>query len=66
VATHPDARIAISTLWNEWAIPLSDFSAAGVNAAAMKKMTIGVGQRSATAPGGKGMLFIDDIWVTRK
>jgi hypothetical protein len=52
-------------VWNEWAIPLSDFGAAGVNAAAIKKMTIGVGQRSATTPGGTGMLFLDDIWVNK-
>jgi hypothetical protein len=66
VVTHPDARIAISTLWNEWAIPLSSFNAAGVNAAAIQKMAIGLGQRGASAPGGNGMLFIDDIWVTKK
>ncbi|MCU0913136.1 MAG: PA14 domain-containing protein [Planctomycetes bacterium] len=61
---HPDVRIAVSTMWNEWAIPLSSF--AGVNPATIKKMSIGLGQRGATAPGGQGMLFIDDLWVTKK
>ncbi len=65
VVTHPDARIAISTMWNEWVVPLSNLTTAGVNAAAIKKMSIGLGQRGATAPGGKGMLFIDDIWVKK-
>jgi len=65
VVTHADARIATSTVWNEWVIPLSSFSSAGVNAAAIKKMTIGLGQRGATAPGGQGLLFIDGIWVRR-
>jgi hypothetical protein len=65
VVTHPDARIAVSTTWNEWTIPLSSFSTAGVNATAIKKMSIGMGKRGATAPGGKGMLFIDDIWVKK-
>jgi hypothetical protein len=63
--THADTRIATSTLWNEWAIPLSSFTAAGVNPAAVKQMTIGLGQPNATAPGGTGMLFIDDIWVKK-
>lgn len=65
IVTHPDARIAVSTTWNEWTIPLSSFKAAGVNAAAIKKMAVGLGRRGATAPGGKGMLYLDDLWVKK-
>ncbi len=45
--------------WTEWKIPLADF--AGVNAAKIKKLTIGLGTRGATAAGGKGILYVDDI-----
>ena len=51
-----------STTWTEWRIPLSQF---GVNAAAVKKMIIGVGNRTAPAAGGTGLIYIDTIKVIR-
>ena len=47
--------------WQEWNIDLREFSNAGVNLQAVKKMFIGVGDRSAPQPGGAGSLFIDDV-----
>jgi hypothetical protein len=48
--------------WQQWNIPLSVFSNAGVDLTSVNKLTIGVG--SQTAPqGGTGMLYIDDIWL---
>jgi len=49
--------------WTEYKIPLSDF--AGVNLKAVKKMYIGLGNRSNPAAGGAGLVYIDDIRVTR-
>jgi len=49
--------------WTEWKIPLSEFSSAGVNLAAVKKMTLGVGRRTAPVADGDGMMLIDDIRV---
>jgi hypothetical protein len=60
VNLDPDA--ALATRWTEWNIPLSDFT--GVNAARIKQMTIGLGDRSAPKPGGAGLIFVDDIRVT--
>jgi len=61
VVKHPDpAATAIGT-WTEWNIPLTDF--AGVNMQAIKKMTIGVGDRANPQPGSAGDLYIDDIWL---
>ncbi len=60
---YPDAGIFTRTNWTEWQIPLSQFT--GVNAAKVKKMTIGVGDRANAVPAGAGRLFIDDIRVTR-
>jgi len=45
--------------WILWSIPMSDF--AGVNFAKVKKMVITIGDKTATAPGGTGIVFIDDI-----
>ncbi len=39
--------------------PLSDL--AGVNLAAVKKITLGVGDRANPQAGAAGMLYIDDI-----
>jgi hypothetical protein len=45
--------------WTQWVIPLKDFT--GVNMASVKKMVIGVGNRSQPKASGSGMLFLDDI-----
>ncbi|MBN2131963.1 MAG: carbohydrate binding domain-containing protein [Sedimentisphaerales bacterium] len=63
VVVHPDANAVLTTDWTEWKIPLSDFSDAGVNLAAVKKMYIGVGSRTAPSQSGSGVLYIDDIRV---
>jgi hypothetical protein len=49
--------------WTQWKIPLSRFTS--VNLAAVKKLSIGVGDRNASKPGGAGRLYIDDILVTK-
>jgi hypothetical protein len=56
------SRIAMSA-WTRWQIPLSDFTAAGVNLAAVKKMVIGLGDRDSAKAGGVGVLYLDDIYV---
>ncbi len=60
---HPDAAAAAATQWTQWKIPLSSFT--GVNPAKIKTLIIGLGDRSNPKKGGAGMLYIDDIWVTR-
>jgi hypothetical protein len=65
VVTHPEANAYRSTKWLTWPIPLSTFSDAGVKINAIKTLYIGVGDRAATAPGGTGRLYIDDIRVTK-
>jgi hypothetical protein len=59
---HPDQNIVAATKWTQWKIPLSDFT--GVNAAKVKSLCVGVGDRQATAAGGHGLIFVDDICVT--
>jgi hypothetical protein len=60
---HPNARATCVADWTQWVIPLKDL--AGVNTAAVKKMTIGIGNRSNPKATGGGMLFIDDIQYGR-
>jgi len=65
IATCPDAAAATSANWIESRIPLSDFTAQGVNVAAITDMYISAGNRDAPKAGGPGSLFIDDIRLTR-
>jgi hypothetical protein len=60
---HPNAAAAAATQWTQWKIALSSFT--GVNAAKIKTLTIGLGDRSSPKKGGAGLLYIDDIWITR-
>jgi hypothetical protein len=60
---YSDPAVVTATKWIEWKIPLSDF--AGVNPARIKKIYIGLGDKADAKPGGAGLIFIDDIRVTR-
>jgi hypothetical protein len=63
IVTHPDNAVASATQWTQWKIPLS--SVTGVNLARVKKLYIGLGDRTNPAAGGTGRIFIDDIQVTK-
>jgi hypothetical protein len=62
---HPDPQATVTVAWQQWRIGLSDLSSAGVNLAAVKKMSIGIGDRTNPPPGAAGMVYIDDIGVGR-
>jgi hypothetical protein len=63
VVNHPDPAATTLSTWQQWRIPLSDLT--GLNLAAVKKVYIGVGDRTSPKPGGVGLLFIDDIGFGR-
>ena len=63
VMVHPDPEAVLTTDWTEWKIPLTELSDTGVNLAAVKKMYIGVGSRTAPSLSGTGLVTIDDIRV---
>ena len=65
VVNHPDPAATTAVSWQEWRIPLSEFTSAGVKMTAVKKMVIGVGDRASPKPGGAGRLYIDDIGFGR-
>jgi len=60
---HEDATAVTSDEWLEWKIPLSGFG--NVTMTQIKKMSIGVGNPGATAPGGAGTILVDDIRVIK-
>ncbi len=62
---HPDPMATARPRWNQWKIPLSEFTSAGVKTTAIKSMTVGVGSKAAPTPGGAGTIFIDDIGYGR-
>jgi hypothetical protein len=61
MVVHPDPEATATATWQQWQIPLSDFGSAGVNLAAVKKMTLGIGDRVNPSAGGTGTLLLDDI-----
>jgi regulation of enolase protein 1 (concanavalin A-like superfamily) len=56
---NPDPAAVNKGSWTQWQIALSDLT--GVNLAAVKKLTIGVGDKASPKAGAAGMLYIDDI-----
>jgi hypothetical protein len=63
--SNADKTIIATGAWQQWDIPLSQFSSAGLNLGSIKKLTIGVGDRSSPKAGSTGKLYIDDIRLTR-
>jgi len=71
VVTHSDPAATLLATWTEWNIPLTPaeggsdpvqgFALAGLNLRAIKKLSIGVGNRANPQRGGSGRLYIDDI-----
>jgi hypothetical protein len=59
--TVVNANAAATTVsaWTEWRIPLSDLT--GLNLAAIKKITVGAGDKASPKAGPAGMVFLDDI-----
>jgi hypothetical protein len=58
--TYPDPATFTAETWTEWTTSLTDF--AGMNMAAVTKMTIGIGSKTKVSKAA-GMLLIDDIRV---
>ncbi len=66
VVQNPDAAATTSMAWQEWRIPLSEFTSAGVKMNAVKSLAIGVGNKAAPKAGGTGRVYIDDVQVGRR
>ena len=65
MVTYADTAIVTAPQWTEWKLALAEFGTAGVNLGKVKKITLGVGDKAAPAAGGTGLIFIDDIELTK-
>ncbi len=61
---HPDPDAAQAGQWTEWSIPFSAFAA--VNAGRIETMIVGLGNRANPTAGGAGLLYIDNICLTKR
>jgi hypothetical protein len=61
---HSDVKATLIDEWTAWHVPLDELNAAGLNLAAIAKLSVGVGDPDAPGPGGAGVLFVDDVVVT--
>jgi Tol biopolymer transport system component len=57
--THPDPAALTVNDWQQWRIPMADFT--DIDLTAIKIMYIGVGDPAGNQPGGSGLVRIDDI-----
>jgi hypothetical protein len=60
-ATVSDAALVNAPDWTQWKIPLSSLT--GVDLAEVKKLYLGVGDRTTPKADGTGKIYIDDIRV---
>ena len=65
VVVHPDPAAVQTANWTEWKIALSDLADAGVSLAAVRKIAVGVGSRTAPAADGSGVVYVDDVRVVK-
>jgi hypothetical protein len=59
MVVNPNPSATVVTAWTEWRVPLSDLT--GVNVAAVKKITLGAGDKTSPKAGAAGMMYFDDI-----
>jgi regulation of enolase protein 1 (concanavalin A-like superfamily) len=57
VNANPSA--SATAAWTEWRIPLSNLT--GISLTAVKKITLGVGDKTSPKAGAAGMLYFDDL-----
>ena len=63
---HANADAVLSTEAQVWHIPLAELEALGVDVSAIETMVIGVGDLDDPRPSGTGLLYIDDIQLTKR
>jgi len=60
---HPDPEAVLSSAWQTWQIPLNEFSA--LDLSRIETISLGLGDRDNPGPGGSGILYIDNLYLTR-
>jgi hypothetical protein len=65
VVTHDNPNAIQIETWTEWTIDLQAFADQGVNLANVNSITLGLGNRNNSQPGGSGLMYFDDIRLYR-
>jgi hypothetical protein len=65
VVVHPDPNAVLTADWQRWRIPLLTFLRNGTDVSAIKRLCIGLHDRTKGEPGGTGLVYIDDIELRR-
>ena len=65
VIYHEDPNAALTGQWTEWNIPLQKIAEKNVDLTHINSLGIGLGDVDNPQPGGKGILYIDDIRLYR-
>jgi len=60
---HPNPGMTVTPAWDQWIVPLDSLT--GVNLARVKRLAISVGDPDNPTPDGTGILYVDDIRVTK-
>jgi hypothetical protein len=64
IVTHPDgANAVLNGDWQSWAVDLDEFT--GVNLLSVKKMSVGIGDRTSPQADGAGQMLFDDFRITQ-
>jgi len=65
VVYHDDPAVTQTGRWTEWVIDLTRFADQGVDLANVDSISLGVGDRDNHQPGGSGIMYFDDIVLSR-
>ena len=65
LVTNDNPNAAQESTWTEWSIDLQAFADQGVNLTNVTSITLGLGNRNNPVAGGAGMMFFDDIRLSR-
>jgi hypothetical protein len=65
VINHDNPDAALINAWTQWNIDLQDFAGQGVNLTNVTSITIGFGNRNNPVAGGAGMMYFDDISLSK-
>jgi formylglycine-generating enzyme required for sulfatase activity len=61
----PNSQTVSLEEWQQWVIPLTAFTTAGVDVNKVSSIRLGIGSRTNPHPAGSGIIYADDIEVRR-
>ena len=62
---YDDPNATLINQWTEWNIPLQSFADQNVDLTNVNSLCIGIGDSDSSEPGGKGIMYIDDVRLYR-